>query len=83
MLLYTLKLKLQARNLSKDVRLLLDSGSENSYIKADLAEEMGFPVVDEITQQNELFGGIFTKPERKKAYLTSGAAITDTKRRHD
>jgi len=49
MLLYTLKVKLQARNLSKDLRLLLDSGSENSYIKADLAEEMGFPVVDEIT----------------------------------
>ena len=39
--------------------------------KADLAEEMGFPVVDEITQQNELFGGIFTKPERKKAYLVT------------
>jgi len=67
-LLHTLKVRVIGRHSTSEVRLVLDSGSQRSYIKSSLAEQMGCPVVGTFTQQNALFGGFLTEPKLKKNF---------------
>jgi len=68
-LLQTLRFRVYGSNQrSKEVRLVLDGGSQRSYIKAVLAEDLKCNIGESFTQQNMLFGGYVTEPKLKKSY---------------
>ena len=53
---------------TKTVRLLFDEGSQSSYIKTSVAEEMQCPVAEKISLQNALFGGYLTKVKTRNKH---------------
>ncbi|UYV83219.1 hypothetical protein LAZ67_23000235 [Cordylochernes scorpioides] len=55
--LMTLIVKLKGPKRSKMVRVLLDSGSQKSYIRRSLAKELDLPKVGEVKLNKFLFGG--------------------------
>ncbi|UYV83241.1 hypothetical protein LAZ67_23000262 [Cordylochernes scorpioides] len=55
--LMTLIVKLKGPKRSKMVRVLLDSGSQKSYIRRSLAKELDLPKVGEVKLKKCLFGG--------------------------
>ncbi|KAI5735733.1 hypothetical protein M8J77_021980 [Diaphorina citri] len=46
---------------SKDVRVLIDTGSQRSYIVKNLAQEMGYKPFETVSVRHALFGGGVTK----------------------
>ncbi|UYV74373.1 hypothetical protein LAZ67_11003269, partial [Cordylochernes scorpioides] len=59
--LMTLIVKLKGPKRSKMVRVLLDSGSQKSYIRRSLAKELDLPKVGEVKLNKFLFGGQTTE----------------------
>ncbi|UYV67775.1 hypothetical protein LAZ67_5001970, partial [Cordylochernes scorpioides] len=55
--LMTLIVKIKGPKRSKMVRVLLDSGSQKSYIRRSLAKELDLPKVGEVKLNKFLFGG--------------------------
>ncbi|UYV62862.1 hypothetical protein LAZ67_2002175 [Cordylochernes scorpioides] len=55
--LMTLIVKIKGPKRSKVVRVLLDSGSQTSYIRRSLAKELDLPKVGEVKLNKFLFGG--------------------------
>ncbi|UYV60243.1 hypothetical protein LAZ67_1000533, partial [Cordylochernes scorpioides] len=55
--LMTLIVKIKGPKRSKMVRVLLDSGSQKSYIRRSLAKELDLPQVGEVKLNKFLFGG--------------------------
>ncbi|GFX85476.1 integrase catalytic domain-containing protein [Trichonephila clavipes] len=52
----------------KNVRVLLDLGSQRSYISESLAAEMGLPIVSKENVALALFGGSRTEPKLHNKY---------------
>ncbi|GBM89657.1 hypothetical protein AVEN_180349-1 [Araneus ventricosus] len=66
--LQTFKAKLLSNDKEKTVRVLCDTGSQNSYILKNIAEEMKYPVGRQETIKHSLFGGVSTKECKHNCY---------------
>lgn len=66
--LMTLRAKVAGINKTRIVRVLLDCGSQKSYILESLAVELGLPIVSKETVAHSLFGGARTDPKLHNKY---------------
>ena len=66
--LQTLKCKLISDKKEAVVRIVLDTGSQNSYIVKNLAEDMGYAPVKKETLIHSLFGGVKTEEFKHTCY---------------
>ncbi|UYV75888.1 hypothetical protein LAZ67_13001681 [Cordylochernes scorpioides] len=66
--LMTLIVKIKGPKRSKMVRVLLDSGSQKSYIRRSLAKELDLPKVGEVKLNKFLFGGQTTGEKAHSIY---------------
>lgn len=66
--LQTLKAKVVSDNKEKDIRLILDTGSQRSYILKKLAEEMKYAAIKKEKVVHSLFGGVSTKEYEHSFY---------------
>ncbi|XP_054720641.1 uncharacterized protein LOC129230265 [Uloborus diversus] len=67
-LLQTLVVKLIGKNEERNVRAVIDTGSQFSYILKPTVIEMGFKVQGEEELSHSLFGGAKTKIEKHRSY---------------
>ena len=68
-ILQTLKAKVVSDNIEKDIRLILDIGSQKSYILKKLAEEMKYAAIRKKKKVlHSLFGRISTKKYEHNFY---------------
>ncbi|XP_051159157.1 uncharacterized protein LOC127280294 [Leptopilina boulardi] len=66
--LQTLRVKLFSKNREKIVRVLIDTGSQRSYVRDDLAREMDYVSEGEMKMTHSLFGGAKSKCETHSVY---------------
>ena len=66
--LQTLRAKSFSDNKEKDFRLILDTGSQRSYILKKLAEEMEYAAIQKEKVIHSVFGGISTKEYKHNFY---------------
>lgn len=66
--LQTMLIYIVHNNCKYITRLLLDSGSQRSYVRADITEKLGLPHTGIELVGNCLFGGVQTKVESRKVY---------------
>ena len=55
--LQTLRVKLQCNGKELEVRALIDTGSQHSYILSEIAKKMGYKPIDSLMMNHLLFGG--------------------------
>jgi len=53
---------------SKDVRAMIDSGADKSYIKESLAQDLRLPVIGKEVLNHNVFGGVSTGAEYHTVY---------------
>ncbi|UYV82294.1 hypothetical protein LAZ67_21001626 [Cordylochernes scorpioides] len=70
-LLMTVRAKICSSETSKIINVLLDSGSQYSFIKESLAEELGLEKLEERKLTKCLFGGRQTREEKHSLYSFS------------
>ncbi|GFW24650.1 uncharacterized protein TNCV_2405141 [Trichonephila clavipes] len=66
--LMTLWVRIAGIKRHKNVRILLDCGSQRSYISESLAAELGLPIVSMENAALTLFGGSRTEPKLQNKY---------------
>ncbi|GBN98243.1 hypothetical protein AVEN_268647-1 [Araneus ventricosus] len=66
--LQTFKAELLSGDKEKTVCVLCDTGSQNSYILKNIAEEMKHPISRQETLKHSLFGGVSTKECKHNCY---------------
>lgn len=66
--LMTLVVRVAGVNKTKDIRVLLDCGSQKSYNLTSLAVELSLPVVSQERITHTLFGGARTEPKLYNKY---------------
>lgn len=66
--LMTLKVKVFGANKIRFCRVMLDSGSQKSYISKSLAVDLGLPIASTETLSHTLFGGTHTNPKSHNKY---------------
>lgn len=66
--LQTLKVRIVHGNKEKIVRAIIDSGSHRSYISSQVAEFLGYEVLQRRTMIHSLFGGTLTQPQEHNVY---------------
>ena len=81
-LLCTIKVRVCGPSGSREVRALIDGGSQRSYIKTSLAQQLSCPVRETIIQRNEVFGGVITQPKEKKVYIVNVASCQSRYRKN-
>ncbi|KAL1448248.1 hypothetical protein WDU94_001886 [Cyamophila willieti] len=63
---------------SKDVRVLIDTGSQRSYIVKQVAQELGYKPIDTVSVRHALFGGGVTKAVDHNVYrLKVSSVVSD------
>ncbi|KAI4473203.1 hypothetical protein M0802_016259 [Mischocyttarus mexicanus] len=76
-LMPTLRVKLRNGNEEMNVRLIMDNGSQKSYITKGAVYEMGYEPIDEQTMSHSLFGGRRIETVRHKKYRVHLSSIDD------
>ncbi|GBN46721.1 hypothetical protein AVEN_149542-1 [Araneus ventricosus] len=66
--LMTLQVKVAGVNKKKNIRALLDCGSQKSYISKSVAAELGLSAISKETVAHTLFGGARTEPKLHNKY---------------
>ncbi|GBN80946.1 hypothetical protein AVEN_203298-1 [Araneus ventricosus] len=66
--LMTLQVKVAGINKNKNIRALLDCGSQKSYISRSVAAELGLSAISKETVAHTLFGGARTEPKWHNKY---------------
>ncbi|XP_043498680.1 uncharacterized protein LOC122521983 [Polistes fuscatus] len=79
-LMPTLRAKLRNGNKEINVRLIIDSGSQKSYITKGAVHEMGYEPIGEQTMGHLLFGGRRTETVCHKKYRVHLGDLDDTYR---
>jgi len=75
-LMKTLRVQVQGRNGKlRIVRLLFDEGSQRSYVKTSIAEELNCEVIEHLKTRNLLFGGILSEVKHRKGYSVEVASV--------
>ena len=67
-ILQTLVVMIKGKKAQRKVRVILDTGSQRSYIKKSTAEELGFELEREEEFSHSLFGGRKTKTQQHNCY---------------
>ncbi|XP_043496428.1 uncharacterized protein LOC122520404 [Polistes fuscatus] len=79
-LMPTLRAKLRNGTKEINVRLIIDSGSQKSYITKEAVREMGYEPIGEQTMGHSLFGGRRTETVCHKKYRVHLGDLDDTYR---
>ncbi|XP_036140498.1 uncharacterized protein LOC118644875 [Monomorium pharaonis] len=66
--LQTLRIKLYSATREKIVRAIIDTASQRSYIRTDIARELGYVSLGEIEVSHAFFGGIKSEKEVHNMY---------------
>ena len=67
--LQTLRVKLYSQTREKIVRVIIDTGSQCSYIRSSVALELGYDVLEQQEIVHALFGGVSGKCEKHDVFL--------------
>lgn len=67
--LQTLRVKIYSDSKEKVARAIIDTGSQRSYIRADLANELGYVSHGDIEIEHSLFGGVKPKASKHDKFL--------------
>lgn len=62
-----LKIRIRGPKEIMDIRAVIDTGSQRSYVSQKIAKNLGYETIGEQTIIHLLFGGAKTKPQRHKA----------------
>ncbi|XP_015433580.1 PREDICTED: uncharacterized protein LOC107189534 [Dufourea novaeangliae] len=73
--LMTLRVKLKNGEIECNVRAIVDTGSQKSYILRSAASEIGYRPIDKETIMHTLFGGVKSEPREHNVYLIHASAV--------
>ncbi|XP_015435709.1 PREDICTED: uncharacterized protein LOC107191234 [Dufourea novaeangliae] len=73
--LMTLRVKLKNGEIERNVRVIVDTGSQKSYILRSAASEIGYRPIDKETITHSLFGGVKSEPREHNVYLIHASAV--------